>query len=193
MVAPTPGASRPAEDQYRRMYRSFEKLEDIATDHPLVARGGYQADDAARDFFSDAYHLKDYLKKHPGLDPDEVERFVASSRPLRIAGDVAHLLKHGGPARAPLAGAPLVALNTEIVVAVPMKPGGEAKIDFGGRNPLDGDTLRIDRTPGSGYGRATVVVTVGTDRLQGYGLAKECLADWNRFLAQRGITFSRQE
>jgi hypothetical protein len=189
MVTPPPAADRTAEDQYRRMMRSFQKLAEIASDHPLIARFGYQADDAARDFFTDAYHLKDYLKKHPGIDRAAVEAHVTASRALSIAGDIANTLKHGGLDRPPRSGAPLIAINTATVAVVPMA-AGDVKLDFGGRNPRDGDTLRLDRTPGrAGFGYTTVVITVGSEKFQGYDLALKCIADWRNFFAAHGLSF----
>jgi hypothetical protein len=163
-----------------------------------MGKFGYDAGDAAREFFSNCFHMKDWLKKHPGVDRNTVESFVNTSRPLSIAADIASAQKHAGLAtRSPRAGAPIVAINTMLVLTLPigMPAGTElGGIDSGGRNPRDGDSIRIDHWTGkTTLSRAAVEITVGTEKFQSYDLAKKCVAEWDQFLVQHGITFNLNE
>ena len=185
-----------AEDQYRSMMRSYEALKEHATDMGPLAVIGYEASDYAREFFTNCYHLKDWLKKDGRVQPQIVEQFVAGSIPLSIAGDVCNSLKHAGLNRPPKSGAPLVAINTALTVIMPSRvpPGTEiGKIEFR-RNPRDGDTVSLARADVSRpMAKAAVVLTVGTKKYDGFALATDCVADWDRFLANHGFQFSLKE
>src|SRR5690242_8024527 len=77
------------EDQYLSMLRAFAALERLATDTGAMAVMGHEPADAAKRFFMECYHLKDYLKKDTRiLDPMGVELFVNGSVPLSIAADI---------------------------------------------------------------------------------------------------------
>jgi hypothetical protein len=177
------------------MMRSFWRVEDLASDHADPAKFGYEAEDAARDFFTDCFHLKDYLKKLPGMDGKAVEDFVRGSRPLSIAGDVANSLKHGGLDHGtPRAGAPIVAINTATRVSVPKGGDAQAVLSFAGRNPRDGDSVQLGTHVGTrGFGSVTVTITVGTETFYAYDLARKCIADWKGFLASHGLVFRLEE
>jgi hypothetical protein len=183
-------------DQYRAMMRSYERLKTLATDHGPVGDFGYAATDIAKEFCSNLFHLKDWLKKEHGVDPGEVEAHVKSSRALSIAGDICNSLKHAGLDRPPRAGAPLVQINTALTSTMPLAvpPGTEIGKLVSNRNPSDGDTLTLNRWTGTRtVARADVVITIGAEKHNGLNLARQCVADWDGFLEQRGIRFPLAE
>jgi hypothetical protein len=78
-------------EQYDRMHRSHERLEEVASG--LSSFSGDDARDVFFHFFQDAFHLKDWLREDPTVEIDS-EALVEASPDLRACGDLANGSKH---------------------------------------------------------------------------------------------------
>ena len=78
------------QEQYRRMMRSFRKLDGEYNNTEVY-------DDNLYHFFQDVWHLKDWLKNDPAVSQQvrtSVEADVQSVQALRLAADLANASKH---------------------------------------------------------------------------------------------------
>jgi hypothetical protein len=196
-----------AEKQYRRVWRGIDRIGEFATDAAHGGRFGDDPVDAARATFADCWHLKDWLAKDgriaatPKAGSAAVDTYVNGCAHLPIAADIANSEKHAGQdRRGPRSGAHLTAVNAKFILTLPfgtdkaglLKATLEA---FEGRNENleDNDQLAIAysnrREPAA---RVEITYTVGGRVYLAFDLAKKCMAEWDVFLAARGLAFSRQ-
>jgi hypothetical protein len=150
--------------------------------------GDHAAADAARQFFIECYHFKDWLKKDARITrPEAVEDHISGSPALAIAGDLCNSFKHAGLDKKPRSGLDLSQINMAYSLDLPVaaEPG---TIRFE-RNPSDGDTITISRSNriGPPIATARVTLTLGGNRHDAFDVAQQCIADWNVFLLASGI------
>lgn len=182
-----------AEEQYQSVVRAFERVRALATDiGKTVVIGDYAAADAARSFFMDCYHLKDWLKKDPRIqNPQDVEAAVSKGPSLSLVADLCNSLKHGGLDKPHRSGKQLEMINRAYSLDLPAstEPGNIEMT----RNPADGDTITISNSNRNGPPIATakLVLTVGGQKHDAMSIANGCMKEWDAFLASKGMHFSR--
>jgi len=182
-----------AEDQYQSMVRAHEALRALATNVGKTAViGDHAAGDAAKSFFIECYHLKDWLKKDSRIKrPKDVENFISKSHALSLGADLCNSLKHAGLNKTPRSGMYLDKINMAYSLDIPASTEpGFIKMT---RNPSDGDTITISRSnrTGSPVATAKVVLTIGGKKYEAFDVATQCVKDWDAFLATQGIQFSK--
>lgn len=182
-----------AEEQYQSIFRAYEALRALATDIGKTAViGDHAAVDAAKSFFIECYHFKDWLKKNSRIKrPSDVENFISRSHALSLAADLCNFLKHAGLDKTPRSGMRLDQINMAYSLDIPESTEpGFIKIT---RNPSDGDTITISRSnrTGSPVATAKVVLTIGGQKHEALDVATQCVKDWDAFLATQGIQFSK--
>ena len=178
------------------MIRAFDALRSLATDIGKTAVIGDPGPaDAARTFFLQCYHLKDWLKKDPRIKrPRDVEDFITKNAALSLAADFCNSLKHAGLEKPPRSGMTLDRINMAYSLQVPSS--GAAGQIMMVRNSSDGDTVALSRGGGADVkGRAVatakVVLTIGGTKHDALDLATRCMGEWDSFLAAQGIVFPR--
>lgn len=182
-----------AEDQYQSMVRAFAEIELLATNlgkHAVI--GDDAVLDKAKVFFQQCYHLKDYLKKDPRIkNAKDVEAFINKSDALSIAADICNSFKHAGLTKPPRSGRPLTKINMAYSIDTPMGITGKHLFAEFKKNPNDGDTVFVSRSNRKGVPIATATVVFTMDKLtrNAIDLARECIADWRRFLLGNGVVF----
>jgi hypothetical protein len=188
-----------AEEQYQSMVRAYESLHALATDIGNTAVIGPAAGDAAKTFFIECYHLKDWLKKDLRIKrPQDVEDFITNSPALSLAADLCNSLKHAGfdPNKNPRSGANLNQINLAHSLDIPANASASDEAGFIKmvKNPSDGDTITISRSIGRTrpVATATVVLTVGGKKHEALKIATQCVKDWDSFLSTQGIMFPKQ-
>lgn len=182
-----------AEEQYQRMHRAHARVCKTATDiGNTVVIGDHTAADETKVFFSECYHLKDYLKKdHRIDDPGEVEAFVTASPALSMAADLCNAFKHAGLDKPPRSGMNLDRINMAYSLDI-SETSIQGTINIA-RVPCDGDTIAIIRSNrvGPTVATAKVILTVGGTKHDAVTIATECIRDWDVFLASKGIQFAQ--
>jgi len=153
-----------ASDQYWSMMRSYERLKRVNTDTGNHI-SNTDARDTTRDFFNNCYHLKDWLKKDPLLHlQTSVEDFISNSTPLSLAADFCNAHKHGGLDRGGRSGKEIERINTHV---------------------------RMDLTPRGFVASSSLEITISGQKYDAFDLATQCLAEWEKYLGQNGVTFSK--
>lgn len=145
-------------DKYRRMKRAYERLRVICTDNGNTIDNASPRD-LAEDFFSQCYHLKDYIKKERPEAPD-VEAYINKTGPLRIAADYCNSEKHAGLDRNPRAGEKISAVLVH---------------------------MAMDFLPGRLRASGRVEIRLGEKSYDGLGLATDCVKAWDNYLRTAGI------
>src|SRR5258706_11661488 len=110
-----------SEDQYQSMLRAYSALRALASNvGKTVDIGDLAAGDAAKSFFSECYHLKDWLKKDSRIKrPKDVEDFISKSHSLSLAADLCNSLKHAGLNKTPRSGMHLDQINMAYSLDIP--------------------------------------------------------------------------
>jgi hypothetical protein len=186
------------EDQYLSMIRAYAALQRLATDTGGTAVMGHEPADAAKRFFTDCYHFKDYLKKDTRIpDPKSVELFLSGSTPLSIAADMCNAFKHAGLDKAPRGPGGPDKLNVAHTLLMPagMPAGtaiGQLKME---KQPADGDSIALATRLGLRRTTATarVIVTVVGKQYDALAVGQECIEAWDHFLNQHGLTFQKTD
>jgi hypothetical protein len=152
-----------AADKYHAMLRAYERLKIIYTDNGRTI-SNRDASDATNPFFSECYHLKDWLKKDQTIQLNgDVERYVSDTTCLSIAGDFCNSQKHAGLTKPPRSGAEVKKTNTHIQIA------------FGA---------------GSVVASSSFSIMVGDKEYDALELATQCIEAWQRFLSKSTLNFS---
>lgn len=177
------------EKQYRSMCRAYERLEELATG---IGKGtpvaNHEPTEAAKNFFIECYHIKDYLKKDSRVSsPKIVENYIGSCQFLPVAADLCNSFKHAGLDHSSRSGSRIDKINMAYTVDFPLN-GGEIAVPFG-ENPVDGDTFTINRTLRVGPVITTgrVIVTIDGKTYEALNLAEKCIKEWDAFIAQEKI------
>ncbi|MDX2080383.1 MAG: hypothetical protein SFU53_06320 [Terrimicrobiaceae bacterium] len=185
-----------SQEQYQSMLRAFQDLQAISDDAGReVQIGDPRPSDAARTFFLQCYHLKDWLKKDSRIgDPKAVERWINQCEALSIAADVCNSLKHAGLSQPPRSGKALEMINLAYRLDFP--PGAKTDIKFL-KQPIDGDTITICRTPlailkGKPIATAEIILTLDGVQRPALIVARQCIQDWDQFLSDNGISFQKE-
>lgn len=181
------------EEQYQSVVRALKRVRALATDiGKTVVIGDHTAKDAAKSFFMDCYHLKDWLKKDSRIqNPQDVEAAIRNGPSLSLVADLCNSLKHAGLNRPPKSGKQLERINMAYSLDLPASTEpGTIKM---ARNPADGDTITISRSNRNGPPVATakLILTVGGQKHDAISIAAGGMREWEAFLASKGIHFSR--
>ncbi len=145
-------------DKYRRMLRAYERLRVICTDNGNTIDNASPRD-LAEAFFSQCYHLKDYIKKERPDAPD-VEAYINKTGPLRIAADFCNSEKHAGLDRKPRAGEKISAILVH---------------------------MKMDYLPGRFRASGRVEIRLGEKSYDALKLATDCVKGWDKYLKQACI------
>lgn len=186
-----------AEDQYQSMVRAFDEVERLASNlgkHAVI--GDDAVLDKAKVFFQQCYHLKDYLKKDSRIkNPKDVEVFINKSNALSIAADICNSFKHAGLTHPPRSGRPLTKINMAYGMDMPVGMKGTHTFAEFKKNPNDGDTIFVSHSNRAGVPTATATVVFTMDKFSrnAIDLARECVADWNKFLTANGLVFDNPQ
>jgi hypothetical protein len=146
--------------KYHRMMRSYEKLRRVSTNtgNSISLTEGK---DAAEEFFTECYHFKDWLiKELPNLK-QSVENHVSRSVPLSLAADYCNTFKHAGLDRKPRSGQQLDQVLQH---------------------------TRLDLTPHGFVASAQVEIKTAGKSYPAFGLATDCIHDWDTFLRANNVT-----
>lgn len=144
------------------MNRAYDRLKKIATNNGDEI-SNTDASDAAEDFFTKCYHLKDWLKKEfPHLSSD-IENHITSSQNLSLAADYCNTFKHGGLDKQSRHRDEIEKINTHI------------NIDFSSTGFLATSSLEI---------------TIGGVKHDALQLASDCIKEWDEYLAKHEISFN---
>jgi len=152
------------ERKFQAMIRAYDKLKKFeATSKPQMhveVQFG-ETTDLAEAFFSQCYHLKDYIKKEmPQGAGLKVEAYINSQGPLRIAADYCNSLKHAGLDRAPRSG------------------------DHIDRQHVH---RRLDMTSKGFTTSERLEIVVGPKSYDAFKLATDCVSAWKAFFMSHGI------
>ncbi len=184
------------EDQYIATKYSYNELMSLANDVGDTAILGYQRPkEAARNFFINCYHLKDWLKKDKRIgDPKKVEKYVDSCAGLRIAKIICNSLKHAGLSKKADENLELAKINLAIRLDVPYKHDAKAFITAE-RNVEDGDTIEIFSSTRSirknkAISTYSIIITIGEKKYNALELAVDCMREWDDFLKSNNLDFS---
>ena len=154
------------EKQWARVGRRYKRLEAMNTPKEHIGPTQDYDDDDFHAFFTDCYHLKDWLKNDStsGVSGREVEDFVAKSSNLKLCGDLANGSKH------------LLLTNPKI----------DPKARIGGKlfkvGLQAGGSLREPTTIAHSY----KVEALGK-ALDGFDLATNCVSEWEAFLKSKSL------
>lgn len=144
------------------MQRSYSRLERINVNNGDRI-GNTEARDATEDFFNQAYHFKDWLKKDRSINLlEDVEDYINTTKALSLAADYCNAFKHAGLDRAPRLGKTLDKLNTHV------------RLDFLTTGPQTASILEI-HVDGKGY--------------NSFELATSCVDAWELFLKRNSVVF----
>jgi Zn-dependent oligopeptidase len=153
-------------EKYHRMMRAFEWLERIhANNGDKISNT--DARDAAEDFFNQSYHIKDWFKKDSRITHN-VEAFINESEALSLAADYCNAFKHGGldlKKKSSRSGKVIERIRTE--VEMNFLPNGVQT------------SSRLD-------------IFVDGEVIDSYALAKQCMAEWDSFLALNKIEYIKE-
>ena len=185
------------EEQYLAMKYSYDELMSLANDVGDTAVLGYQRPkEAARNFFINCYHLKDWLKKDNRIkDPKNVEKYINQSKALKMAKIICNSIKHAGLDKESDKLNELAKINLAIRLDVPYKQNAQAYIKAE-RNPEDGDTIEIFSSSKSiiknkAIATYSIIITIGDEKYNALELAVECKAEWDQFLSINNLDFSK--
>jgi hypothetical protein len=151
-----------AADKYRRMLRAYDLLKRVNTDNGNSI-SNTDARDAAEEFFNQCYHFKDWLKKDATIDAGKsVEKYINASPALALAADYCNSFKHAGVDGKTRSGKDIQKINTHI---------------------------KMDITPSGFVTSSRLEVTISGTSYDVFSLATDCVAAWNTYLQENGITF----
>jgi hypothetical protein len=153
-------------EQYHRMRRSLERLTAYAEGRSFADSN--EARDALFHFFQDAYHLKDWIKNDVPAQKDAVEDLFGSKRPpgllvMQVCADLCNGTKHLALDRPRIAGTSFVRQHVTVRPAAagsglpPDPPMHAWAVHSGGKE--------YDVLP----------------------LARDVVAEWDRWLAAQGL------
>lgn len=159
------------DEQWNRVLRWHERMrlieKGVVPTNPIDC---YQDDVLA--FFVSCYHMKDWLKNDPasGVSAPEVERFVASSRNLKICGDLANGSKHLTIKR------PRIDATTKVTRLV----------------TTYSPTVTIGPVTAADLAGAKMISVVYGIRASGrihdaFAVATRCVGEWDAFLESKGL------
>jgi hypothetical protein len=150
---------------WREMYQRMQRAREQAFDDSATS-GDLQID-RVYSFFMFCYHLKDWIKKDPGVPTpvqDCVERFVESSDAIGLAGDITNGVKHY------------------------VRDEKHVRVDRRARLERRGDRMGSDFVLGISALGSNIVVTGDLGPQRARALVDECVAAWDDFLAANGLT-----
>ena len=151
----------PAKDKYWSMQRAYARLKKINTNNGSEISNA-DARDTIEDFFNQAYHFKDWLKKDPDIVlTNDVEEYINGNFPLSLAADYCNSFKHAGLDREPRAGKSIEKINTHINFVFEPTKG------FSTSSSLE--------------------LTINEQKYDAFKLATECIEAWNTFLGLNHI------
>lgn len=152
-----------AKEKFQAMLRAYKKLEKINTNNGNSIDLS-DAKDLTEEFFNQAYHFKDWLKKDQSIViNNNVEEFINSSPSLALASDYCNSFKHAGLDRKERSGKKIIALNTDTYVNL---------------------------TPNGFVTSSKVRMTLDTGVYDVFDLATKCVDEWGRFLLLNNLDFS---
>ena len=157
-------------EKYAKMMRGFERLERIYTDTGSSISTD-DAREATENFFSHAYHLKDYLKRAFPEKAQRVEDCVTASRALSLVADLRNSFKHGHDVKTRCT-------DHEKETGVPAS-GGLVRINT---------HTKIDLTPTMSQCSQRLEITFENGTFDALDLATETVKAWDDFLAVEGIS-----
>ena len=147
------------QEQFKRLERSYKRLEDICNGRADDTNPDRQRDDMYV-FFLNCHHLKDWFKNDPGFCGREaVEGYINNNRALRLCADICNAHKH-----------------------LKLKQNIRSK-----ENPRLG-SQRTESTLTATAVTTEVRFTIDTDSgsMDAFELATECLNLWKTFIVQHG-------
>lgn len=151
-----------ANDKYRRMLRAYDTLKRINIDNGSSI-SNTDARDAAEEFFNQCYHFMDWLKKDPSVKTNQdVEKFINTSSPLRLAADYCNSFKHAGLDKKSRSGQEIQKINTHI---------------------------NFDLTPAGFVASSRLEITISGKSYDALKLATECIEAWGIYLRTNQVIF----
>jgi hypothetical protein len=146
--------------KYHAMMRAYERLRTISTDNgPNITNT--DAADLAGSFFSECYHLKDWIKRDPVIGANvDVEAYLNEEGALRIIADYCNSSKHAGLDRKSRSGAQVEQVRTHV---------------------------KIDLTAKVFVSSAQLEIIIGGKSYNAYKLATDGVAAWKTFFARNSI------
>jgi len=152
-----------ATDKWRRLKKAHHNLKYFYTANP---RGidNTEAKDAAEDFFTQCYHLKDWLIKDQSVKiVSDVEKYITGCKGLSIAADICNSFKHAGLDRKSRSGKKIDEMLTHM------------KIDLVENRRRFESSSRIE------------IIIDGTKQ-DALDLADQCMIEWKAFFKQDNIS-----
>jgi hypothetical protein len=141
---------------------TYDLLKRVNTDNGNSI-SNTDARDAAEEFFNQCYHFKDWLKKDATIDAGKsVEKYINASPALALAADYCNSFKHAGVDEKTRSGKDIQKINTHI---------------------------KMDITPSGFVTSSRLEVTISGTSYDVFSLATDCVAAWNTYLQENGITF----
>jgi len=154
----------PAVDKYRSMQRSYIRLKKINTNNGNEISNA-DARDATEDFFNQAYHFKDWLKKDVNTKLlTDVEQYINKSSALSLAADYCNAFKHAGLNKDARSGKELQKINTHV---------------------------KFDLTPHGFVASSRLEITIDQKSYDAFLLASNCINEWEIFLRVNKIVFPK--
>ena len=148
-------------ERINRRYKIFQAI-NAGQEHDKIT---LDLEDDVRSFFTECFHLKDWLKSDPGskVSSADVESFVNASGNLRLCADLANGAKH------------LLLTNPR----VDAKAGVTRRLFkvglYAGGDPQPTD-IAVEYT-----------IEAAGEKYDAFKLATDCLAEWNEYLGSKGL------
>lgn len=155
----------PPKEMYESMTRAYDEL--MVLNKPTkenILKNTIEARYAAWNFFSRAYHFKDWLKKDSIYRKiAKVESFVSKSESLILAADYCNANKHAGLDRRPRSGKVVGRLNTHTI---------------------------IDFLPTGAHFESRLEIEFGEQKHDVFDLATKCIKEWDNFIKVNKINLN---
>lgn len=147
-------------EQFERLLRSYARLESIYKGRAHDTRSENYRDEVYT-FFSNCYHLKDWLKNDPGFSgAKEVENYINANQELQLCADICNAHKH-------------FRLDKPRSTEQPRVGGQKIDLKLGAREIAIKVKFTID---------------TGSGPIDAFDLATKCLELWKAFLVKNGDT-----
>lgn len=145
-------------EQYERVKRYYQRFEELDEGKPHDKKTEYYIDDIYA-FFINCYHLKDWILHDvnlPSTKRDSVEDYITNSKPLSLSADICNAKKH-------------MVLDYSRSGKFPETGPKGFSLTLGSAHP----TIKV---------KMSVVLSDQTT-LDAFGLATNCVKEWERFLS----------
>ena len=151
------------ERKFHQMMRSYDKLKKVSTNTGSKI-SNVDGKEAVEEFFTQCYHLKDWIIGDFPDFKEQIESNISKSKPLSLAADFCNTCKHGELKRTRL--------------------GEKIKAIL--------EHTKIDITPKGFVCSAQVEIRTESKSHNAFKIATNCIRDWNKILKDINLSIPTQ-